>query len=152
MKAMKYWKEKQDRPDLTRFALDYRFVPSYLHKWITGRARPSYEHIQALSAALGVNVGWLLFGEESAARTVHGGLTIGDDPLPAQPTHDHAEYQPRKRRRAGRTAAKAIGTVVLLASLTAPAAAQPLPVGGDDPARGIMSTRRRRRPPLARAA
>ena len=65
LEALGYW--KNDRPDVTRFARERGYLPSYVYKWLNEKVVPDYANLHKLAADLGVPMAWILFGDEEVA-------------------------------------------------------------------------------------
>ena len=64
LKAVGYWNEDRNRPDLLRFAMQKGYVSQYLYAWTKDDRMPTYEYIVKLAKDLEVPAAWLLFGDD----------------------------------------------------------------------------------------
>src|ERR1051325_9316880 len=48
---------------VTRFALDHRYPPGFVYKWVSGAAIPEYDTMLRLARDLDTTAGWLHYGD-----------------------------------------------------------------------------------------
>jgi hypothetical protein len=81
MQRAGYW--KGDRPHVTRFSLEHRFLAAYTYKWLSGDAVPDRDNLLRVADALKISPAWLLFGEDATAGATPAGGAGPESPLPA---------------------------------------------------------------------
>lgn len=73
---------------VTEFALDHRYPPGSVYKWVGDVVMPDHETILRLARDLDAAPGWLHYGDEGASKPRHPmatrGVQVQEKPLPAE--------------------------------------------------------------------
>lgn len=99
--ALGYVKD-DGRADVIRFALDHRYVHTYVYKWLDDTT-PSRDNLYRLARDLGVSPAWLLFGDAPVHPPKHPrrpvAISGASAPAPSKVDDSESNAPYRKLRR-----------------------------------------------------
>jgi hypothetical protein len=85
MRALGYWRRREHRPDVQRFAEDKGYNPAFLYAWLRDRM-PGPRHLHRLSYDLEVPQAWILLGDDAVDEVLKA-HEKGTLPTPARKRH-----------------------------------------------------------------